>query len=49
MLQRNEPKPSRNNICAVVVTYHPDIKLRERIEQIRYQVDKLLIIDNNSE
>lgn len=49
MLQRTETKPSRNNICAVVITYHPDIKLRERIEQIRHQVDKLLIIDNNSE
>lgn len=48
MLQKNKPKPSRKNIFAVVITYHPDIKLRERIEQIRHQVDKLLIIDNNS-
>ena len=48
MRQRIEPKPSRNNICAVIVTYHPDIGLRERIEQIRHQVDKLLIVDNNS-
>lgn len=48
MCQRKEAKPSRNNICAVIVTYHPDIGLRERIEQIRHQVDKLLIVDNNS-
>lgn len=48
MRQRKETKPSRNNICAVVITYHPDIGLRERIEQIRHQVDKLLIVDNNS-
>ena len=48
MCQRKEPKPSRDNICAVVVTYHPDIGLRERIERIRHQVDKLLIVDNNS-
>ena len=48
MCQRKEAKPSSNNICAVIVTYHPDIGLRERIEQIRHQVDKLLIVDNNS-
>jgi rhamnosyltransferase len=48
MRQKKEPKPSRNNICAVVVTYHPDIDLCERIKQIRHQVDKLLIVDNNS-
>ena len=48
MRKRKETKPSRNNICAVIITYHPDIGLRERIEQIRYQVDKLLIVDNNS-
>jgi rhamnosyltransferase len=43
-----ESKPSCSNIFAVVVTYHPDIALWERIEQIRRQVDKLLIVDNNS-
>jgi rhamnosyltransferase len=48
MSHRKEPKPSRNSICAVIITYHPDTGLRERIEQIRPQVDKLLIVDNNS-
>ena len=48
MRKRKEPKLSSNNMCAVVVTYDPDIRLRERIEKIRDQVDKLLIVDNNS-
>ena len=48
MHKRKEVKPFSNNICAVIVTYHPDNGLRERIEQIRHQVDKLLIVDNNS-
>jgi rhamnosyltransferase len=43
-----ELSPSRNNIFGVMVTYHPDDKLRDRIEKIRPQVDKLLIVDNNS-
>jgi len=43
-----EAKPTRNNILGVIVTYHPDMELRERVEKIRHQVDKLLIIDNKS-
>ena len=37
--------PKFENICAVVVTYNPDLNLRERIEKIRPQVKKLLIVD----
>ena len=48
MRHRKEPNPCRNSICAVIITYHPDIGLRERIEQIRHQVDRLLIVDNKS-
>lgn len=40
--------PKVENICAVVVTYNPDLNLRERIEKIRPQVKKLLIVDNAS-
>ena len=40
--------PKFENICAVVVTYNPDLNLRERIEKIRPQVKKLLIVDNAS-
>ena len=43
-----EDKPTRNNILGVIVTYHPDMELRGRVEKIRHQVDKLLIIDNKS-
>lgn len=43
-----EVKPNRNNILGVIVTYHPDNELYKRVEKIRHQVDKLLIIDNKS-
>ncbi len=42
------PKPEIRNIFAVVVTYHPDKELFDRIKLIRSQVDKVLIVDNNS-
>lgn len=48
MGKKKQAKPSRKNICAVVVTYHPDVELYERIEKIRRQVDRLLIVDNSS-
>ncbi len=48
MEHQKRQKPAKHNICAIIVTYHPDMGLRERIEQIRHQVDKLLIVDNNS-
>ena len=41
-------KPEIRNIFAVVVTYHPDKELFDRIKLIRSQVDKVLIVDNNS-
>lgn len=43
-----EAMPTRNNILGVIVTCHPDMELLERVEKIRHQVDKLLIIDNKS-
>ena len=48
MHQEKGSRPSCNNILGVIVTYHPDMELRERVEKIRHQVDKLLIIDNKS-
>ena len=42
------PKPEIRNIFAIVVTYHPDKELFDRIRLIRSQVDKVLIVDNNS-
>ncbi len=40
--------PKFSNICAIMVTYHPDERLPERVERICKQVDKLIIVDNNS-
>ncbi|MEW6406584.1 MAG: glycosyltransferase, partial [Chloroflexota bacterium] len=47
----NEQKcqaPTPHNICAIVITYHPDEGLPERIERIWGQVDKVVIVDNHS-
>lgn len=49
MTMRSPEEPSYDNICAVVVSYHPDSDFYYRIEQIRSQVDRLVIVDNNSE
>ncbi|MDI6891117.1 MAG: glycosyltransferase family 2 protein [Thermodesulfovibrionales bacterium] len=40
--------PAPHNICTIVVTYHPDEGLPERIERILGQVDKVVIVDNHS-
>tara|TARA_E500000178_G_C16978119_1_gene734380 strand:+ start:860 stop:1780 length:921 start_codon:yes stop_codon:yes gene_type:complete len=48
MFKKIQAKPERKNIFAIVVTYHPDEGLYERIALIRNQVDKVLIVDNNS-
>ena len=46
--KKNYQVPSKNNIFGVMVTYHPDSDLRKRVEQIRKQINTLLIVDNNS-
>lgn len=48
MSHTKKVKPNRNNILGVIVTYHPDMELHKRVEKIRHQIDKLLIIDNKS-
>ena len=48
MSHTKKVKPNHNNILGVIVTYHPDMELHKRVEKIRHQVDKLLIIDNKS-
>jgi len=37
-----------NRICAVIITYNPDNRLLDLIEKIKTQVDKIIIVDNNS-
>jgi rhamnosyltransferase len=39
-------RPRRENICAVLVTYHPDARFAERLNKIREQVSATLIVDN---
>jgi len=41
-------EPNINNICAIVITYHPDKELYGRIERIVSQVNKVIIVDNGS-
>jgi rhamnosyltransferase len=44
--KRRAPEP--HNICAIMVTYHPDQDLFERIERVHNQVAKVVIVDNHS-
>jgi len=41
--------PMKDNICAIVVTYFPDEHFIERLDQIRTQVARTIIIDNTGE
>jgi rhamnosyltransferase len=41
-------KAPRRSICAIVVTYNPDIELPERLARTAAQVDQVLIVDNSS-
>ena len=40
--------PQKENTCAIIVTYHPDNDLPERLRRIAAQVDRVLIVDNAS-
>jgi rhamnosyltransferase len=39
----------KNNLCAIVTSYNPDQGFGERLNQIFPQVDKIVIVDNNSD
>jgi len=41
--------PGKENICAVIVTYHPDACFPERVERIASQVGQIVIVDNHSD
>jgi rhamnosyltransferase len=41
--------PARDNVCAVVVTFHPDRELPARVERIASQVRRVVIVDNHSD
>ncbi len=40
--------PCKENICAVVVTYHPDPALSERVTEVARQVATVVVVDNGS-
>ena len=40
---------SRNNVCAVVVTYFPDSDLPRRLQRIADQVDRIVLVDNGTQ
>jgi rhamnosyltransferase len=45
---QSESAPSKETICAVFVTYHPDAKFPERVARMAPQVAHIIIVDNNS-
>lgn len=40
--------PTRDNTCAVIVTYHPDDGLPERLKQVEAQFPLVIVVDNGS-
>jgi rhamnosyltransferase len=40
------PAPTKENICAIIVTYFPDAQFEERLNRIHAQVGRTLIVDN---
>ncbi len=43
-----EPPAARREVCAVLVTYHPDSGFPARVERVVPQVDATIIVDNGS-
>lgn len=41
--------PAKDNICAIIVTFHPDAGLPHRVAQIAAQVRQVIIVDNHSD
>jgi rhamnosyltransferase len=38
--------PTPENICAVFIAYFPDAQFSQRLEKVRRQVAKVLVVDN---
>lgn len=43
-----ELQPTRHEVCAIVVTYHPDTGFADRINRVLPQVGAAIVIDNGS-
>jgi len=46
---RTTASPATEAVCAVIVTYHPDAGLADRIEKVIKQVGQIVIVDNGSQ
>jgi rhamnosyltransferase len=42
------PRPAGRDVCAVLVTYHPNAEFSARLGEISRQVDAVIIVDNGS-
>ena len=40
---------SRENICAIIVTYYPDPDFPQRLQRIAEQVDRIVLVDNGTQ
>jgi rhamnosyltransferase len=48
-LDRQEPAMRQSEVCAIIVTYHPDQRRLQRVlERVSLQVGKVLVVDNGS-
>jgi rhamnosyltransferase len=45
---RSESSPAADGVCAIVVTFHPDSGLTERLQRVAAQVSATFVIDNGS-
>lgn len=39
---------TENNVCAIVVTFHPDTEVLDNLSKLRRQVQALVVVDNGS-
>ena len=46
--RENNKEPQRDNICVIIVTYHPDADFPDRAMTAARQVGRTVIVDNNS-
>jgi len=44
----SDPKSACDSVCAVLVTYHPDAGLPERVKRVQRQVGAVIVVDNGS-
>lgn len=43
-----EKPPQKENICAIVICYHPEASIEQKIGELAKQVDRVIIVDNGS-